>query len=45
MIPRWSAAFLAVLLASAMASAQLSPDKALASLKAGEGLQVELFAS
>ncbi len=45
MIPRWSAAFLAVLLASAMASAQLSPDKALASMKAGEGLQVELFAS
>ena len=45
MIPRWSAALLAVLLVAASASAQLTPDKALASMKAGEGLQVELFAS
>ncbi len=45
MIPRWSAALLAVLLASTSASAQLAPDKALASMKAGDGLQVELFAS
>ena len=45
MIPRWFAALLAVLLASASASAQLAPDKALASMKVGEGLQVELFAS
>ncbi len=45
MIPRWFAALLAVLLAAASASAQLAPDKALASMKAGDGLQVELFAS
>ncbi|QEL14118.1 PVC-type heme-binding CxxCH protein [Limnoglobus roseus] len=45
MLKHWSAALTAVLLLSSLASAQLPPDKALASMKAGDGLQVELFAS
>lgn len=34
-----------ILIFSSVASAQLPPDQALATLKAGDGLQVELFAS
>ncbi len=44
-MPRFSCALAALLVSASLASAQLPPDKALASMKAGDGLQVELFAS
>jgi putative membrane-bound dehydrogenase-like protein len=44
-MPRRLFALVALLAFSSLASAQLSPEKALATMKAGDGLQVELFAS
>lgn len=42
---RWSAPVALLLAVAATAPAQLPPDKGLASLKAADGLQVELFAA
>ncbi len=44
-MPRWFLALLLAGLAASTASAQLPPDKGLASLKVADGLQVELFAA
>ena len=42
---RWLCTFLLICLATAPAAAQLTPDKALASMKVADGLQIELFAA
>ncbi|MBX3398044.1 MAG: c-type cytochrome [Gemmataceae bacterium] len=44
-MPRSLFALVALLAFTSLAAAQLPPDKALASMKAGDGLQVELFAA
>ncbi len=44
-MPRRFLALAALLVSTSLASAQLSPEKALATMKPGDGLQVELFAS
>jgi putative membrane-bound dehydrogenase-like protein len=43
-MPRWLAGLAGLLLVVPAALAQLSPEKALASMRAADGLQVELFA-
>ncbi|MBL8866449.1 MAG: c-type cytochrome [Planctomycetia bacterium] len=44
-MPRSLFSLVALLAFTSLAAAQLPPDKALASMKAGDGLQVELFAA